>query len=47
MKERVKQRDLYCSHYVAAFIRDTRKNVVARTIPRQTGARSPLRNIAL
>jgi hypothetical protein len=38
MKERVQQRDSYCSHYVAAFIRDTGMNVVARGSPGQMEA---------
>jgi hypothetical protein len=38
MKETVQQRDLYSSHYVGVFIQDTRKNVVARDSPRQTGS---------
>jgi hypothetical protein len=38
MKERVQQKNPYCSHYVAAFIRDPRMNVVARGSPRQMEA---------
>jgi hypothetical protein len=39
MKERVQQRDPYCSHYIAVFVQDTTKNVVVRGSPRQTSAR--------
>jgi hypothetical protein len=39
MKERVQQRDLYYSHYIAVFIQDTTKNVVVRGSPRQTRGR--------
>jgi hypothetical protein len=39
MKDTVRQRDLYCTHYIAIFIRDTTKTVVVRGSPRRTGAR--------
>jgi hypothetical protein len=39
MKDTVRQRDLYCTHYIAIFIRDTTKTVVVRGSPRHSGAR--------